>query len=40
MILNDTMLDHLLTDQCLLEIFDTSHEVYADVKLSDNGAIV
>jgi hypothetical protein len=39
-ILNDTPLDHLPTDQCLLEIFDTSREVYADIERSDDGAIV
>ncbi len=39
-ILNDTPLDHPLSDQCLLDIFDTSCKVYANIEHSDNGAIV
>jgi hypothetical protein len=39
-ILNNTPLDHQLSDQRLQEIFDTSREVYADIDHSDNDAIV
>jgi hypothetical protein len=39
-ILNDTPLDHPLPDQRLLEIFNTSREVYADIEQSNDGAIV
>ncbi len=39
-ILNDTPLDHPLSDQHLLDIFDISHKVYADIEFADNRAIV
>jgi hypothetical protein len=40
MILNDTPLDHPLSDQHLLDIFDTSCKVYANIDCADDGAIV
>ena len=39
-ILNDTPLDHSLSDERLLDIFETSCEVYSDIKQSEDGAIV
>ena len=39
-ILNDTPLDHPLSDKCLLDIFETSCEVYSDIERSEDGAIV
>ncbi len=39
-ILNDTPLDHPLSDECLLDIFKTSREVYSDIEWSEDGAIV
>lgn len=39
-ILNDTPLDHPLSDQRLLDIFDTSCKVYANIERADNGAIM
>ncbi len=39
-ILNDTPLDHPLSDERLLNLFDTSREVYSDIKRSEDGAIV
>jgi hypothetical protein len=39
-ILNDTLLDHPLPDDHLLDIFNTSRKVYADIEQSNDGAIV
>ena len=39
-ILNDTPLDHPLSDERLLDIFETSHKIYSDIKRSEDGAIV
>jgi hypothetical protein len=39
-ILNDTPLDHPLTDEHLLDLFETSREVYSDIEQSEDGAIV
>jgi hypothetical protein len=39
-ILNDSPLDHPMSDKRLLDIFDTSREVYADIECSEDGAIV
>ncbi len=39
-ILNDTPLDHPLSDERLLDIFDTSREVYSDIERSEDGAII
>ena len=39
-ILNDTPLDHPLSDDRLLDIFETAREVYADIERSEDGAIV
>ena len=39
-ILNDTPLDHPLSDERLLDIFETSREIYSDVERSEDGAIV
>jgi hypothetical protein len=39
-ILNDTPLDHPLSDECLLDIFETSREVYSDIERAEDGAIV
>jgi hypothetical protein len=38
-ILNDTPLDHPLSDKCLLDILETSCEVYSDIERSEDGAI-
>jgi hypothetical protein len=40
MILNDTPLDHLLSDECLIDIFETPCEVYLDIERSEDGAII
>jgi hypothetical protein len=39
-ILNDTLLDHPLSDDPLLDIFETSREVYSKIERADDGAIV
>ncbi len=39
-ILNDTTLDHPLLDERLLDIFETSREIYSDIERSKDGAIV
>jgi hypothetical protein len=39
-ILNDTPLDHPLSAKRLLDIFETSREVYSDIERSEDGAIV
>jgi hypothetical protein len=39
-ILNDTPLDHPLSDERLLDIFETSREVYSDIERAEDGAIV
>ncbi len=39
-ILNNTLLDHPLSDECLLDIFKMSCEVYSDIDQSEDGAIV
>jgi hypothetical protein len=39
-ILNDTPLDHPLSDERLLDIFETSREIYSDIERSEDGAIV
>ena len=39
-ILNDTPLDHPLSDERLLDIFETFCEVYSDIERSEDGAIV
>jgi hypothetical protein len=39
-ILNDTPLDHPLSDERLLDLFASSREVYADIERSEDGAIV
>jgi hypothetical protein len=39
-ILNDTPLDHPMSDERLLDIFKTSREVYSDIEQSKDGAIV
>ncbi len=40
LILNDTPLDHPLSDERLLDIFETSCEVYLDNERSEDGAII
>jgi len=39
-ILNDTPLDHPLSDEHLLDMFETSREVYSDIERAEDGAIV
>jgi hypothetical protein len=39
-ILNDTPLDHPLSDERLLDIFETSREIYSDIERAEDGAIV
>jgi hypothetical protein len=39
-ILNDTPLDHPLSDERLLDIFETSREVYSNIERAEDGAIV
>jgi hypothetical protein len=37
---NDTPLDHHLSNLRLLDIFDTSREVYSEIERAEDGAIV